>query len=371
MMNVKEVAILGAGNGGITAAADLTSRGFSVRLYEMPQFAQNLEGIRKKGGITLKKVNSKDQDRESFQKIAVVTSDIKEAVEGADVVMLTVPGFAIESLAEVAAPHIKSNQYIFLNGAASMGALRFVIRARAMGVRTEFMIAEANSLTYATRANPKEAEVELSLEVKHLLLAAYPAKNTQTMVDVCNQLYNCFVPAQDLWEVLLANGNPEAHPAGTMLSAGHIDYFNGDFWMYKQGITPHTVKVVIAAQNERIALGRALGFELDTAAVAREKRGYFSNSTDPLDKLFNESEVFLKIKGPTSLHSRYLTEDIPLGLVLWADLGKALGVPTPTIDALITIGCELLDEDYWETGLTLEKLGFAGFNRDQLLSAMR
>lgn len=33
-MTNKTVAIIGAGNGGITAAADLADRGFDVRLYQ-------------------------------------------------------------------------------------------------------------------------------------------------------------------------------------------------------------------------------------------------------------------------------------------------------------------------------------------------
>ena len=47
-MKVTKVAILGAGNGGLTAAADLSQRGFDVTLYELPQFASNLEGVKKK-----------------------------------------------------------------------------------------------------------------------------------------------------------------------------------------------------------------------------------------------------------------------------------------------------------------------------------
>lgn len=330
----------------------------------------NNDGIRAKGGITLRKTNSTCDDRESFQKIDVVTTEIHEAVDDADIIMLTVPAFAVESLAEVLAPVVRPDQYILINGASSMAPVRFVNKAKEIGVTTDFLIAEVNSLTYATRANVKEAVVEMSLEVNHLLLSAYPASNTDKMMEVCNQIYSCFTPAQNLWEVLLANGNPEAHPAGTMLSAGRIDYADGEFWMYKEGITKNTVKVVISAQNERIALGKALGFDLDTAAVAREKRGYFSNSIDPLDKLFNDSEVFKKIKGTTTLTSRYLMEDIPLGLVLWSDLGKALGVPTPTIDSLITLGEKLLDQDFRNTGLTLEKLGFGGYKKDQLISAV-
>ena len=41
-MNVTRIAILGAGNGGITAAADLKNRGKEVSLYELPQFGKLL-----------------------------------------------------------------------------------------------------------------------------------------------------------------------------------------------------------------------------------------------------------------------------------------------------------------------------------------
>ena len=47
-MMVKKIAILGAGNGGMTAAADLKEQGFEISLYELPQFEKNLAVIRKK-----------------------------------------------------------------------------------------------------------------------------------------------------------------------------------------------------------------------------------------------------------------------------------------------------------------------------------
>ena len=37
-MEVKNVAILGAGNGGATAACEFTERGFNVWLYELPEW---------------------------------------------------------------------------------------------------------------------------------------------------------------------------------------------------------------------------------------------------------------------------------------------------------------------------------------------
>ena len=49
-MMVKKVAILGAGNGGMTAAADLKEQGFEISLYELPQFGNNLKVMQEKGG---------------------------------------------------------------------------------------------------------------------------------------------------------------------------------------------------------------------------------------------------------------------------------------------------------------------------------
>ena len=47
-MMVKKVAILGAGNGGMTAAADLKEQGFEISLYELPQFGNNLKVMQEK-----------------------------------------------------------------------------------------------------------------------------------------------------------------------------------------------------------------------------------------------------------------------------------------------------------------------------------
>jgi opine dehydrogenase len=65
-------------------------------------------------------------------------------------------------------------------------------------------------------------------------------------------------------------------------------------------------------------------------------------------------------KGPFSANTRYITEDIPIGMVLWASLGELLGVPTPTARALIQISSVIHDTDYWQVGRTMEKLGLAG-----------
>lgn len=361
-MKVEKVAVIGAGNGGITAAADLTHRGFSVSLYEHPDFSGNLEGIKKNKGIVLN-----DGTGEKFIDFSEVTTDIQEAVKDAEVIMLTIPSFAIEDIADQLAPVTDENQIILLNGAGSMGTIRFSNRAKALGIDKTFNIAETNSLTYGTRAFPDEARVELSLYVKKLFFAAYPASETGRLLDICSELYDCFVPAESVWHTTLENGNPEVHPGPALLNAGRIDYSKGEFWLYKEGITEHTVKVLKAIEQERMDIGEAFGYKLEDAVKSRAGRGYFEDDGRDIQTLFNTSEVYSKIKGPVSINSRYFTEDISNGLVLWSELGRLAGIRTPNIDAVITLGSTLLDKDFYEAGLTLEKLGFSNQTLQQVI----
>ena len=356
-MEVKNVAILGAGNGGMTAAAEFTERGFNVWLYELPAFAKNLEGIRKKGGFRLKEPNAQPP-KDVFVPFTQVTTDIAEAVQDAQVIMLVIPGYAVDAFAEVLAPVVRDDQIIFFNGAAAMGCVRFTRKARALGVDTAFKVCEANSLSYGTRVDAATASVELSLRVKKLFVAAYPTVNTPMCVEACVQLYPGIVPAANIWQTTLENGNPEVHPGPCLLNAGRIEYSGGEFWLYKEGMTAHTVNVLKAIEAEHLALGRAFGFEVEDARTSRYRRGYFDNDHDDLQKLFNTSSVFSHIKGPTSVTSRYFTEDISDGLVLWSDIGRVVGVPTPNADAVITLGSAMLERDLRAEGLTLDKIGY-------------
>ena len=355
-MEVKKVAILGAGNGGLTAAADLAERGFDISLYTWSTREYQFEGLINRGGLLLQEPNA-EPPKEVFVPITNYTIDMAEAIKDAQVIMLTVPGYAVEDYAEVLAPLASEDQVIFFNAAAAMSCVRFERKAREMGIEKKFKLCELNTLTYGTRGMARDGVVELYLRVKKTYFAAYPKENTKELYDVCSQLYDGMVMADNIWETTLENGNPEVHPGPCLLNAGRIDYSGGDFYYYVEGVTEHTVRLMRAIEGERLAIGRAFGFELEDAVTSRYNRGYFDNKDESLQHLFNHSEVFSKIKGPSHVNSRYFTEDISDGLVLWSNLGKVVGVPTPNIDAVITIGNTILRRDFFEDGLTLKSLG--------------
>jgi opine dehydrogenase len=65
---------------------------------------------------------------------------------------------------------------------------------------------------------------------------------------------------------------------------------------------------------------------------------------------------------------KYVTEDVPCGLVAMAGLGDAAGVATPVFDGLIALSVAMLGRDFTWEGRSLERLGLAGKDVAQITS---
>jgi opine dehydrogenase len=81
---------------------------------------------------------------------------------------------------------------------------------------------------------------------------------------------------------------------------------------------------------------------------------------------FDKEGAVAKISGPESVKSRYITEDLPYGLVPIRKIAHQLDVSTPLIDAVIEFASVINQTDYMKEGLSLEELGIAGLTTDAL-----
>ena len=73
-------AVLGTGNSGQAFAADITLKGYSVNLAEVPEFEETLLAIEKKGGIEIS-----GEAGNGFARLNMLTTDLKEAIKGVDI----------------------------------------------------------------------------------------------------------------------------------------------------------------------------------------------------------------------------------------------------------------------------------------------
>ena len=122
---IRTIAIMGAGHGGLAAAADLGNRGFDVRLHARRE--ESLEPIREQGGILAKGVQT------GLVPVPLLTTNVSEAVDGGDLVMLVVPSVAHEFYAEALAPLMRPDLPVFVNPGHTGGGLHFVKCLREAG----------------------------------------------------------------------------------------------------------------------------------------------------------------------------------------------------------------------------------------------
>ena len=111
-------AVLGAGNGGQVIAAYLKLKGKQVTLYD--RFSQVLEPIRRRGGIQLEGVSDT-----GFAKLDLVTEDVPQAVQGAEVIFVVLPAFAHAYVAQQLAGCLTDGQTVVVCPGATGGALEF------------------------------------------------------------------------------------------------------------------------------------------------------------------------------------------------------------------------------------------------------
>ena len=183
------------------------------------------------------------------------------------------------------------------------------------------------------------------------------------------ELYPVTEAGKNVLDVGLNNGNPLAHPGPALLNAGRVEYSHGEFFHYKEGITPHVANIVKALDDERLELCRKMGFATMPTIERMYLMGYGITKSS-LYEAFTTSPVFCgerPIKGPQNIMDRYYVEDTKYGLVTWTSLGRAIGVQTSTMDAVIHLISTLHQKDYFAMGeRTLERFGLAGLTVDEL-----
>jgi opine dehydrogenase len=86
-------------------------------------------------------------------------------------------------------------------------------------------------------------------------------------------------------------------------------------------------------------------------------RNTLDDTRDAKEVFFWYASMPTRAKGPVVVDSRYISEDVPQGLVLLESLGHKLKVETPVCSALINIASAALGRDLRKEGRTLERLG--------------
>jgi len=353
------VAIIGAGIGGIYLVAELGIARHTLRLHDID--ATRLADIRAHGGLDV------EGEPGGFAAVEHATTDLQSAVDGADVIIVATGGNAQATVARSLAPILRDGQVILLIQGNTGGSLVVRRALDAAGCRAAVDVAEMDNYPYSCwRLAP--TRIRPIVKKRWLQIAAFPARRIAAVFPHLSSLFPHAVAAPTVVHTGFTNANAMLHVANCVANAGKID--RGEAYkFYAEGVTPSVARVYEAINAERVAVAAALGASVPTLADWFERVYGVRGATlvESCQLLTTNSDGPYQATGtPRSFDHKYITEDVPAGLMPMSALGAAAGVATPAIDALITLAQTMAGNDFAAEARTLPRMGLAGMTASQI-----
>lgn len=368
-MSLPKIAVLGGGNGAFITAADLALKGFCVNICEAPEFADNISDIQKEGGIKLE-VRGNPGIEPGFAELNLITTNVGEAIENCDVILIVVPAFGQRKFAELAAEHLKSEQIVVLTPGNFCGSLEFAQVLKKKNIAARPTLVELECMIYSGfKAN--SSTVWVSGFKENLKAGVFPSKDTDKAFKVLRHLYPKLEVAKNILETGLSNVNTVVHAPILILNAGQVEKTLGNFLFYWDGCTASVGQVVEAVEEERLEIGRALDLNLvPTKEVLLKWYGHQGAKGETLTEVLATNPAYKWDEAPKTLKHRFLLEDIPYGMAPMESLGKLVGVPTPITTSIINLSCRLTGENLRENARDLKKLELANLSIEGIKDLM-
>jgi len=394
------ITIIGAGNGAHALAADCKLGGANVRMFEFTQFNNKVKGILRSKRIQFEgiEMNYKNFKRNGTAVLDMVTYDMKEAVHGADHILISVQAQGLENVFKELAPLLEDGQTvsIFPDNFGSL-ILRRIMNEE--GIHTKVLIAGYSSLVYGARLteyNNMDTEtdvVNITYRENEIRVDTLPSTDYDKYLPLTKQ-----IPALDATELIHANTvldvnlsllNPVVHIPAVLMNAGAIENWgivpnlgskNIFYDIYAYGASESVGHMQYAYYQDLVAIANAYGITIgEISESSLQSRmgpigemfygaGYQQPFTEPLDQT-----VWLPTpKGARfTLKSRYITEDVPVGCCGAMSFADVLQVNTPILHAVTHIANIVMQTDYFQQGLCLAKFGLDDKNAEEILDYMR
>jgi opine dehydrogenase len=360
-MNKTRYAVLGAGNGGQCISAYLSLRGYDVSLYD--RYENVIDPLEEKGSVELKGVSLN-----GIAKIDCITTDIEEAADKRDVLLVVVPAYAHEYIAGILAPVLKDGQVVVLCPGSTGGVLEFKRVLKEKNCTADIRLAQTSSLFYACRLEAPGIGFIGGIK-KNLPLAALPSSDAKEIIGMLREPYPQLIEEENILVSDMSNLNAVIHPIPVLLNTGWIEATKGDFKYYYDSITPSIGEMIEKMDLERIKVCDTMGIKVKS--VRESLFAYYDATGGSLYEAVRNVKAYERIKAPSSLQTRLLLEDVPMGLVPMSELGKLCKVETPIMDMVIGLTSYLLQRDFKAEGRNLKRLGVESMGKEELLTYLK
>jgi NAD/NADP octopine/nopaline dehydrogenase, alpha-helical domain len=348
------LAICGGGNGG-HALAVVASQNFDGDIDWLVGSEEKADLLRR--GMSADGLHSTGVIRGNAHRLRTISADPAQVIPNADIVMIVVPAFVHAMVLRRIAPHVGEATTVGClptRGGFEFEATRLLsrdggIRQRIFGLQT---------LPWSTRVVTPGRVVNIGAAKAEVVLAALPAGDGAGIAARLSEIIGTqVVPAEGFLNLTLGNPGQFIHPG---LMYGHFrswrgeEYDQNDIPMFYADATDEIGEIVEGLSDDAIAVARTIevgsGHAVDLQEVIpvhewlRSSYGHVTGDTNTVATCFRTGPIQAR-KAPMNeirpgrfapnFGYRYLSEDVPYGLVITRALADIVNVKTPTIDEVV------------------------------------
>jgi hypothetical protein len=297
---------------------------------------------------------------------ACITADAQTAAQRAEMVLLATPAFAHEPVLAALAPHLAES--VQIAALPARGGFDWMAQ-RSVALPPRTTLIGLQSLPWACRIRTWGRTVE-ALGVKAEVDAAvWPEEKAEEALAQLEALLGVRLrPCSSFLALTLANTGQVIHP-GIMYGLFHgwdgASFVCEEAPLFYGGVDDFTAGILQALSDEVQLLRRALE-QCDPALDLRcvepldvwLRRAYAGQIDDPshLRSAFNTNRAYAGLRAPVQrlengrcvpdFAHRYLSEDIPFGLLVTKGVAALVDVATPVMDRIIAWAQERLGRSY-------------------------
>ncbi|MFZ7102515.1 MAG: NAD/NADP octopine/nopaline dehydrogenase family protein [Peptococcaceae bacterium] len=361
---MRKVIVCGGGNGAhvfaVLAKGALGSQGV-VGMYA--PYQDEAETIKKamdeQGGIEVVSDNAIIKE-----KIDIV-SHHPSVCSAADLVVFIAPAFTHEITLKAISPYLKQN--VWIGAIPARSGFEFsvpaILRATTTGNAKLFA---GQTLPWACRLEAPGKRVRVIGTKDKIGVAAIPPGEAGKIANVLSKLtFTRFYPMENILAVSLSNIGQIVHPG---IMYGLFKDFTGESYpehlLFYQGVNEEIAAVLAKMSEEIQEIKKAVELEAPDISLRGVKTlkqwlldTYQSSIRDnsSLVKAFTSNKAYDGLKAPMikkesgylpDFSSRYLTEDVPAGLVVTKAIAEICIIATPMIDQVLDTVSKWIDKEY-------------------------
>ncbi|MEA2022445.1 MAG: NAD/NADP octopine/nopaline dehydrogenase family protein [Candidatus Caldatribacteriota bacterium] len=311
-------------------------------------------------------------DKKIYGRPDKVSKFAKDTCREADLILMPLPAFAHEPTLLQIAPFLKEEAIIGAIPARS-GFEYAALKILKDNKKEKVKIFGMQTLPWACRIKEYASKVDILGKKRSVGMAAFPYKITSELASFLTQLLDLKIePLPNMLTLSLANVGQIIHPGimyGLFKGKKELKYRKEEIPLFYQGVTKEISQTLKTMSDEILLLTKEIknmdkSIDLDQVLGLKDwliysyKDSIADKST--LQSCFVTNSAYKGLRAPMKkinndyflpdFQARYLTEDVPYGLVVTKSIAQLAKVDIPIIDEVILTISKWIGKEYIRGG---------------------